>query len=238
MIKRNKHIEIPHGNSSIWRYMGLGKFLDLVVSKSLYFANASEMTDQYEGLMPKRNVQAKIGQLVDAGLAKNEAEAQALQLAQQYRNWRSQTIINCWTLSPHESYALWKIYLGGSISGVAIKSSIRHFIKSVEQSDEPIYYGKVNYADFIPEAEQNRFRIITTKTKYYDYEKEVRFFMVNEDEPYLQGKSIKIDIESLIQEIYVSPFSGKWFENSFLQIIKKLTPKLVDRIKISDIRDQ
>ena len=55
MIVKNKNLDIPHGNTVIWRYVGLDKFLDLLISQELFFSNAAKMSDKYEGLIPKRN---------------------------------------------------------------------------------------------------------------------------------------------------------------------------------------
>ena len=55
MIVKNDNLDIPHGNTVIWRYVGLDKFLDLLMSQELFFTNAAHMSDKYEGLIPKRN---------------------------------------------------------------------------------------------------------------------------------------------------------------------------------------
>lgn len=55
MIVKNKNLDIPHGNTVIWRYIGLDRFLDLPMSQELFFSNAAKMFDKYEGFIPKRN---------------------------------------------------------------------------------------------------------------------------------------------------------------------------------------
>lgn len=55
MIVKDDRILKPHGNTVIWRYLGLEKFLDLLASNELFFTNAEKLTDKYEGVLPKRN---------------------------------------------------------------------------------------------------------------------------------------------------------------------------------------
>jgi len=157
--------------------------------------------------------------------------------------------VNCWTISQHESYALWKIYLGGSKAGVAIRTTIsklRNSINSVKQDfDEDIFIGKVQYSDFIDEP-SNRFKIITTKNKFYDYENELRLIIINYPlseggikVPYniSYGKFVQVNNEKLINEIYLSPFVGNWFVSVFINTIKKIAPYLCKNIRVSLIKD-
>lgn len=41
-----------HGNNIIWRYMSLEKFIDLILNRSIYFANARKMEDKFEMEIP------------------------------------------------------------------------------------------------------------------------------------------------------------------------------------------
>jgi hypothetical protein len=251
MIKKDQGLDIPHGNTTIWRYLSLEKFLDMLVTKELFFTNAARMTDKYEGIMPKRNQEYRIKELIKSGLTRKEAELEYLAKAYEINSLRKLTLLNCWTMKPHESYALWKIYLGGSNTGVAVMSTVSKLIRAIQKGndeyDEEIYYSKVNYTDFITDDIENRLNIITTKNKFYDYEKEMRLFIFHHHlseggvkPPYniSVGRRLQIDIEELISEIYVSPFSGRWFDNTFKRIIKKINPQLVGRIKNSEILDK
>lgn len=49
-------------------------------------------------------------------------------------------LINCWSINPHENYALWKIYLGDEKNCVTIKSTVSKLSKSV-------VYGKDSYPE-------------------------------------------------------------------------------------------
>jgi hypothetical protein len=98
--------------------------------------------------------------------------------------FRDYTLINRWSISSVESYPLWKIYLGGSKSGVAMRSTVSKLKKAIDgRSDsfnEDIFVGRVNYKDYIPEPKLTRFNLITIKNAFYKSEEEMRLFILNE----------------------------------------------------------
>jgi len=253
MIVKNDNLDIPHGNTVIWRYVGLDKFFDLLMSQELFFSNAAKMSDQYEGLIPKRNQDYLLKSIKEEGLSKEEATIERQKRLQHIHALKEFTLLNCWTINQSESYALWKIYLGGSKSGIAIRTTVSKLIKAIKKGNdtykEDIYISKVKYTDFIKEEPENRFNIITTKNKFYDYEKELRLFIFhkpkteNEEEekpPYdiSVGRRLKVDLNELIDEIYISPFIGKWFDKTLIELLNKVNPNLTEKIKSSQILDE
>ena len=250
MIVKNENLESPHGNTVIWRYIGLDKFLDLLISQELYFSNAAKLSDKYEGLIPKRNQDYLLKAFKNKGLSNEQAEFEKQKTLKHIHELKALTLLNCWTINQSESYALWKIYLGGSKSGVAIRTTVSKLTKAIKKGNDPykevIYISKVKYTDFIKDDPENRFNIITTKNKFYEYEKELRLFIFhqhNENEnkniPYdiSEGRRLKIDLNELIDEIYLSPFVGKWFDTTLIAILNTVNPELSKKIKNSEILD-
>lgn len=45
----------------IWRYMDLAKFTHMLATQSLYFACTTQMTDPYEGWLPRSHIAAMDG---------------------------------------------------------------------------------------------------------------------------------------------------------------------------------
>lgn len=210
MIVKDNRIESPHGNIVIWRYLSLDKFIDLLISKQLFFTNAARMTDKYEGLVPKRNQEYLLKELKNNGYSSKDADLESQGRFYMTNSLREMTLLNCWTIDQNESYALWKIYLGGAKSGVAIKTTVgklnRAIRKGNDRYDEDIFISKVNYTDFIKEEPDNRFNVITTKNKFYQYEKELRLFIFHyplseggETPPYdlSVGRRLKVDLYEL-----------------------------------------
>lgn len=151
----------------------------------------------------------------------------------------------------NESYALWKIYIPGAKAGVAVRTNISRIKKAIERKNDPypedIYIGKVKYTNFLPEDSLSRFNLITTKREFYEYEKEVRLVILHYPRseggvkpPYDLGvgRYVGVDVETLIDQIYLSPFVGQWFEESIKSLIGSIAPNLKRRIVTSAIIDQ
>lgn len=251
MIVKDKRLNKPHGNTVIWRYLGLDKFLDLLASSELFFTNAAKMTDRYEGVIPKRNEKYILRNLKNEGFDNEEARLESQIKLHQTNSLRALTLLNCWTINQHESYALWKIYLGGSKSGVAIKTTVSKLERAIKKGEDPfdedIYISKVIYTDFIKEEPESRFNVTTTKNKFYEYENELRLFIFNyprseggTETPYdiSIGRRLKVDINELIDEIYLSPFTGQWFDKTLVDTIDRFNPELKKKIKNSEILDE
>ena len=145
-----------------------------------------------------------------------------------------------------ESYALWKIYLGSAGSGVGIRTSVSSLKKSLEKSEIEIQMGEVSYTNYLENI--NKYYIMTRKSLFYRYEEELRLFVDQVDGFELRkigkrqtaaknpnGLKDPIDINELIQEIYISPFMGKWFEEMLRKTLQEINPALVDKIVRSEI---
>jgi hypothetical protein len=247
----HKDLDIPHGNTVIWRFMGLDKFLDLLTHKRLFFTNAKNLTDEYEMSIPTDFVEKKRNQLTNKGFSGRELEEELIHFQYFHRPMRDLTLVNCWSIGKVESYALWKIYLSGSKAGVAIRTNVsslkQALVISNEQLDEEIFISKINYSNYLKEQDLSRFRLITTKREFYKYENEVRLFILEypdsemSEQGYLDfqsGMYINVDIDKLIGKLYLSPFVGSWFNESIVKIIEKVSPELKDKILSSSIRDQ
>jgi hypothetical protein len=240
---RHEDLEVPPWNAIIWRYMGLDKFLDLITQHRLFFTNATHLTDRYEVSLPVSTVQAKRKELLEEGISGPDLEKAMADFEEIYREMRESTLVNCWSLGRYESYALWKIYLGGSKAGVAIRTNINNLENSIDAIDDEIYIGKVKYTDFLREKDTSRVSLVTTKREFYEYEQELRLFILHPlkseggvTPPH--GRYVSVDVDLLIPKLYLSPFVGPWFRDSFKSVLEKVSPKLAERIVESSIRDK
>ncbi|MGC4058339.1 MAG: hypothetical protein QM743_09520 [Chitinophagaceae bacterium] len=75
-----------------------------------------------------------------------------------------------------------------------------------------------------------------TKINYYEFESEVRCITEIPPEDNATTKSIKVDLNALIEEVYISPFAE---ETGFIEIIEflKQKNKLDFNICISGVND-
>lgn len=249
------HLEVPRGNTIIWRYMGLDKFLDLITNSRLFFANVQSLSDKYEASLPA-NLARKRGELAEKERSGDISEQDLSTFEQKYRAVREKTVVNCWSLGRDESYALWKVYLRGAQAGVAIRTSISSLMEAIKQGGElenlDIYIGKVQYTDYLPQKYISEYSLVTIKRVFYEYEQELRLFILNppNPEPVLplayapkSGCYVAVDVPILVERLYLSPFMGVWFRDAIEKVLEKLQPrevepKLADRIVMSSILEE
>ncbi|HWR83245.1 MAG TPA: hypothetical protein VN285_08080 [Candidatus Deferrimicrobium sp.] len=249
-IVSHPSVETPNGNIVVWRYMSLAKFLDMIVHNRLFFVNAIKLTDAREMSIPLSTLTEKRVELELTGLKGRDLEEEIAVFEWQHNAMRDLTLVNCWSIGRYESYALWKIYVGGAQVGVAVRSSISRLKKAIINGKDPVsedvYIGRVKYANQIPVKELSRFTLITTKKLPYEFENELRLFILHfplsESEtipPYDStiGRGVAVDLAVMIDKIYLSPFVGRWFRATLDNVIKKIQPVLLNRLVTSSIRD-
>jgi hypothetical protein len=251
-IGKSLELDVPNGNSSVWRYTDLEKFRKLIVDRSLFFCNASRLSDQYEVTIPDSTVETWRQQLAQQGYSKSDVE---VDIEIRLNGWqqgalKDLTLINCWSVTPDESYALWKIYLGGKADGVAIRTTASRLKRAIQQGDDPypetVFIGRVRYHNHIKNDELSRFRIVTTKKTFYRFEEELRLFILNyplseggwvPSYDIAIGRNVKVDLSALIQKVYISPFATESMRNEVNALL--LSANLpTECIRESEIRDK
>jgi len=155
--------------------------------------------------------------------------ANSLEGLRQFReNLRFQTFLNCWHMNEFESDAMWKIYAKDN-TGIAIQSTYKNLVDVLKMNKE-IYIGAVKYIDFELEfiPENNLFYPFVHKQKSFQHESELRAFFQQssprEKEPSKTkplGIHIPINLEKLIEKIYVAPTSPEWFYDLIKSITKR-----------------
>ena len=126
---------------------------------------------------------------------------------------------------------MWKLYLK-SDEGIAVQSSYRKLRDSIID-DEKIYLGLVKYIDYETEWIQvgNVLSPFVHKRKSFEHEREIRAIVVKwpigekgldfDRETISHGVKIRVDIERLIERIYVAPSSPEWFADLVRGLVRK-----------------
>jgi hypothetical protein len=250
-FRRNQeYVDTPHGNFTVWRYMAHWKLESLIRDSSLYFSNAKRLTDQYEVTVPDSALNVKRRELMSQGLKGRDLEEEMAVFHWETDPKKELVLANCWSLTPHESYALWKIYLGGEKNGVAIRSTVSSLRRSLEKGCDPypeeFFIGKVKYRTHLKPGELARLSVITTKKPFYDFEKELRVFICNYPlseggyvPPYEigSGRTVNVDLAELVHSVYVSPFADSDYMDKVAQVVKGTALAEV-RLRQSEIRDK
>jgi hypothetical protein len=143
-----------------------------------------------------------------------------------YKTHREQVAISSWHINEYESFAMWQIFTQNT-EGLAIQSTIGRLQNAL--APENIYkqfIGEVNYIDYKKEyiPFDDMFFPFLFKRKSFQYEREVRIISdVAESNITLNdGLKINVNLDQLIEKIYIHPKSENWYKNLVIQLVKQL----------------
>ena len=205
--------ELPDSAAAIWRYMSFSKFVAMLNTSALYFTVASKFEDKWEGTLPLKN--------------KEKIDPRIISFFEQYR---STNAVNCWHQRDNESATMWKNYTQGN-EGIAIKSTVGHLTQSFRNVEGTITFnsrvhvGKVKYIDYAQEVlnTTNGYIPLLCKRNFFVDEQEIRavigdgllsgFFVQG-----LPGINVPVDLNMLIDAIYVDPVAA----DGFFDLVKSI----------------
>ncbi len=208
----------------VWRYLSLAKFLNLVLTKSLYLSRVDLLGDSHEGSYTKQSSTLN----TDAIYTDDNGVTQPLF---ERRQWLRKTIfVNCWRMDNYESEAMWKLYCPNN-EGLAIQTTYSKLTNSIIFKDK-VYIGCISYLDY----EVNYFNngnilnLMMHKRKAFEHEKEVRVAKINTSnwnsasiDVIEEGVNIEWDLFSTIERIYVNPYAPQWYFDTVKLIFTELS---------------
>ncbi len=241
---------IPPSNSKskIWRYMDLAKFLSILDTRSLYFARLDQLAaaDPFEGYYTSLNIKfddipfEKLSEEWKDNIKTKETYKSIIRSSRLSREHtkvnREVTFVNSWHVKEYESAAMWSLYLSNH-EGICIQSTFDNFVASLESYEEfDIYIGKIKYIDYEREAIPmgNLLSPYIYKRKSFEHEEELRALIWTPQNGKNDGVNLKnnkfkddmglyvpVNIEKLIEGIFVSPSAPKWIANLIRSIVEK-----------------
>jgi hypothetical protein len=157
--------------SSLWRYVDIAKYLDLITKRQLWFPRVAELrkVDPYESA-PTKYDDARLSRIVSAK-TKDEFKAilseyghkdsvKYIETAQDHslayfqllyvtnQSYLDQSAYthsaSCWHENHDESDAMWALYAGRN-AGIAIKSTVSRVLDAFASSQRSMVIGKVTY---------------------------------------------------------------------------------------------
>lgn len=212
-------------DSKIWRYMDFTKFVALLEYRALHFTNIATLEDQFEGTVTRptsRQYRSGSGHLAPDEASKQPRMSGLSLDYPQGMKWgaRSLLYISAWHLSEHESDAMWKIYLK-DCAGVAIQSTVGRMIEAFRDTPQEVTIGAIEYSDYERDdfSAADIFSLAMHKRRNYEHEKELRaIVMCNEGG---SGKRVNVDLDAMIQKVYVAPGSKTWFSELLIQMLNR-----------------
>ena len=216
MYINNPNIKLPEDpNTVVWKYLDLSKFLDLLLSQKLFMSRSDKFEDQYEGTFSEPTFEEIKKLSIDNPDFLNF-----------YKTHREKVAISSWHINEYESYAMWQIFTQNS-EGLAIQSTIGRLQESLgPETNFNQYIGEVNYIDYKKEhiPFDDMFFPFLFKRKSFQYEGEVRIItdIGKSDTKINEGLKISVNINQLIEKIYIHPKSENWYKNLVIQLVKQL----------------
>lgn len=216
MYINNPNIKLPEDpDTVVWKYLDLSKFLDLLMSEKLFMSRSDKFEDQYEGTFSEPTFEEIKKLSIDNPDFLNY-----------YKTHREKVAISSWHINEYESFAMWQIFTQNS-EGLAIQSTIGRLQDSLaSETNFKQYIGEVNYIDYKKEhiPFDDMFFPFLFKRKSFQYEGEVRIItdIGESDIKINEGLKINVDINQLIEKIYIHPKSENWYKNLVIQLVKQL----------------
>ncbi len=216
MYLNNPNIKLPDDPDTIvWKYLDLSKFLDLLLSKKLFMSRSDKFEDQYEGTFSEPTYEEIKKLAVDNP-----------EFLNYYKTHREKVAISSWHINEYESFAMWQIFTKNN-EGLAIQSTIRRLQKAVKpENNYDQFIGEVNYIDYKKEyiPFDDLFFPFLFKRKSFQYEREVRILSdtSKSDIKLNDGLKINVDINQLIEKIYIHPKSENWYKKLVIELVERL----------------
>ena len=242
----NRPNTIPAPDAKLWRYMDLAKFLSMLEDGALFFTRLDHFVDKFEGTLGlKSNEKAWVehelgwrkkwielehkskGEAIYPEDLENETKKTFAKYRENIAKYRISNYVSCWHQADTESEAMWQLYTRDSKQGIAIQTTFERLYKTLPASPQSDF-GLVKYIDF---AEYNngtpgkQFHIYDApwyKRKSFEHEKEFRVIVHDDCKPAFRdwNKKIPVDINTLIENIYVSPDADEWFVKLLKDILR------------------
>lgn len=215
MFVPNDQITLPDPDTIVWKYLDLSKFLDLLLGKQLFMSRSDKFEDQYEGTFSEPTFEEMKRLSVDNP-----------DFLDYYKNHRKNVVVSSWHINEHESFAMWQIFTKNN-EGLAIQSTIGRMQEALKpETRYEQHIGAVNYIDYKKEyiPFDNDFFPFLFKRKSFQYELEVRIvadltrhnLFINE------GVKTDVDINILIEKIYIHPKSENWYKRLVVELMQRL----------------
>lgn len=238
-------------NLVVSKYVDIIKFISILQQESLFFCRVDKLEDRFEGTSPKANEDffkefyKSIQNIINTKEKDIDAEVekQLLWRKEIEEKFKKIACVCCWNKFSDESYAMWKIYSDMN-KGIMIKSDIERLKMSFLKTPENIQLSDVRYTNREIMIEPTNLNSpIIHKHIAYSFENEIRLihqvnhndFTYNwENEKNQNGENLKVDLNILIDEIILSPYSSDWFLEMVTDLLEKYN--LNKKVRFSTLR--
>lgn len=246
-----KEVSVPKKDTLLWRYQDFPKFVSLLDSGTLFFTRADNFEDTFEGargfyfqkdaiyesMKLEFSLKAKSLLLKKGKDNPTDEEIDFMTMAESKKfiklqeQKRKDYFVSCWHANERESEAMWKLYISAKNQGVAIQTTMERLCYSIGKTGFEV--GNVNYISYEEPLRVNDVPIWYKRTAF-KHENEVRAIF-KEAGSTIGGLPVKIDLDMLIDKVFVSPSAPIWFSNLVDSVLKKYgLNKIVEHSKLDE----
>ena len=247
-----KDFSVPDMDTKLWRYLDFPKFMSLLDSRELFFTRADRFEDTFEGARGfnfqkddiykswepiityevKSRMQKKGYSSPTVAELEIEVKKEMEILIEVQQKIREEYYVSCWHANDRESEAMWKLYISAKNQGVAIQTTAERLCYSI--GDKNFEIGYVNYVSYDKPLEIENVPIWYKRTAF-KHENEVRV-VFHEKGAGVYGKSVKMDLDMLIEKIYIAPSAPLWFVRLVENVLLKYgLDKPVEHSRLDEI---
>lgn len=210
----------PSSDSTVWRYLNFTELMSILERGGVWFSNISQFDDPYEGTIPQKNISREIDEIARRADVEEDLAKRVHSVVTSGSSYGTSGFVSCWNLSNNESAALWEQYIEAS-EGVAIRTSVDQLERAFSESERELTFGEIEYIDYtLEEIPPGMMPTLYHKRKSFEHECEFRIsFLRGENEDLDGGTYIKVDIDTLIDEIYLAPTAPNWFYDQIERVL-------------------
>lgn len=222
-MKRINRIEVDSRlkfNNVLRRYLDVPRFINFLMSSSLYFCRTDLFPDKFEG-----SFTPSVRDAICAAYKINKIENTYEKFKKELRE---SVFISCWSLGVDDNMALWQRF-GSTNNCLAITTTVKKLKVALNQFNG-IGQLSIRKVDYIrhwkdPAIDVNPYSsVFRYKAVGYEFEKEVRIIIDRFD--FKSGEKdngvlVPTDLSSFIRSIVVSPECSTWFRS----VIKDISAK-------------
>lgn len=207
-------------DTKIWRYMDFAKFVSMLEHGGLFFPRSDALGDFFEGSFTNANLEEHKELMKTWSPEDKKAFTEFMKMYETNREWM---MISCWHVNEDESATMWHSYTRTNES-ICIQSTVARLKHCL---NDTAYIGLVRYEDYrtYKITLGNIFYPFVHKRRVYKSENELRAIIREEpldefDEPAPTGGIMKqLDLDALIERIYVAPNAHLWFRDLVAEIV-------------------
>lgn len=249
---------IPVDTEFIIRYISLGKFIELLDSKSLHLGRVDLFEDKTEGEW-YAHLAREANEAISDKLSPADREKDENQLLEEISYLKQRSYVSSWFSSDYLSIAMWKLY-GVTDEGIAFRVSKKKLEELegrnkdyIDELKAEILISNVIYVSEgavelkkiidtnLSREQWLKFRNLLLKHKAYQFEEEYRMSVIlpegREDYPLGIKLSLGDSVNDFIDSVYLNPLihSNHWY----IRVVKKMLEVFgiqPDKLKLGEIR--